>query len=175
LKKTLCSFFVFIFPLLFFASCKTAHDKASFDVSIVVPGKMAEGYILGDALAVDENLYNIPVAENDVMLFKNLFELCELSIKYNRILYARNRFVIFADNDAVKCIVGFNMENRVTDDAVRLSLGISNFVLNYGNKDLKIKKNGANKIYLYKGLGIAVFDDYGDNSIDMYMIFDPQN
>lgn len=61
----------------------------------------------------------------------------------------------------------------MTDEAVKLQDGADSFIINYGNSGLRIITEGSHRIYIYRDLGIAIFDDYGDDTIDMYLIFPP--
>ena len=64
---------------------------------------------------------------------------------------------------------------RITIDSVNLSNGVEYFVFNYGNSGVTILSRKSNKIYIYTNLGIAIFDDKNDDTIDMYVVFKPED
>jgi hypothetical protein len=93
---------------------------------------------------------------------------------FNRILYRRNRYALFTDNGIVQAVAGLSPADRITDDAVKLTDGADSFIMNYGNSGLNIVNKDGHRIYIYRKMGIAIFDDNSDDSIDMYLIFPPE-
>lgn len=155
-------------------SCSTNQaDKEQKDFTLVIPGRAAEGFSLNDKAASTEGAAGIEgqsippslsglIKDNHIPVFR-----------FNRIIYSRNRYALFLNDGVVNAIAGLSPVNRVTDEAVNLQEGADNFIINYGNNGLKIISEGSHRVYIYRGLGIAIFDDYGDDSIDMYLVFTP--
>ena len=72
------------------------------------------------------------------------------------------RSVLLADFATVPALVA-----KLTD-------GADSFIMNYGNSGLNIVNKDGHRIYIYRKMGIAIFDDNSDDSIDMYLIFPPE-
>lgn len=164
-----------ILLILILASCSTGKPETALkDSTIVIPGKSADGFSLNETSSLPGDISQI----NNSSMPPPLSDLIKgdliPEIKFNRIIYSRNRHIIFINNGVVTAIAGLNPANRVTDDAVKFSDGVENFIINYGNEGLKIVTEGEHKVYIYREPGIAIFDDYGDDRIDMYLIFTPE-
>jgi len=155
--------------LLAAVSC-TSADKmnSSIDKNIIVPGETAEGFNLGEHIEKD----SFKVYESRRNNIADILELDNFSdLKFDSMVIARNVSVLFINKGVITAIAGLNADRRVTSGAVLLSRGIDNFILNYGNSGLLIIRTGNHSVYIYKSLGIAVFDDNNDNTINMYLIF----
>jgi len=163
-----------ILLIFLFLSCTTGQkDAEQNDVTLVIPGKSAEGFTLDDAvnIAAGEALIeteSIP----ESLSFLNGNNQIPLA-PFNSIIYRRGRYALFTNNGVIKAIAGLSPASRVTDDAVKLTDGADSFIMNYGNTGLEIVKDNDHKIYIYRHSGIAIFDDDSDDSIDMYLIFPP--
>lgn len=157
---------------IFILSCASPKNSTNeIDRNLVIPGKTAEGYNLGDR---PENIKPVKAGTTD-NIGKILDLDCFSSIQFDSYVYNRDTSVIFLHNGIITAIAGLKTERRITSDAVPLSRGIDNFILNYGNSGLVIKSRKKNKVYYYKIMGIAVFNDNNDNTIDMYLILPKQN
>jgi len=163
-----------ILLLFLLLSCSTGEQKKEKnDVTLIVPGESAEGFIINTAASTDDAA---EIIQSSVLpdFFSPLFTQRQNTlIKFNSVIYLRNRYAVFVNDGTVSAIAGLSPSNRVTDDAFRLTEGADSFIMNYGNSGLKIIKDGRHRIYLYNKLGIAVFDDNGDDSIEMYIVFPP--
>jgi len=172
LKRIPNSFIVLIFIII---SCATGEtDKERHDLTLIIPGKSAEGFTLNEAASTGDNAIKIKTSVIPEA-FVSVFGKREIQIaQFNQIIYLQYRYAIFTNNGIVTAIAGLSPANRVTYDAVKLTDGSDNFIINYGNSGLEIIKDGKHRIYNYKKLGIAIFDDNGDDSIDMYIVFQPE-
>ncbi len=65
---------------------------------------------------------------------------------FNRIVYLKNRYALFTDNGVIKLIAGLSPADRITDDAVKLTDGVDNFIMNYGNSGLDIVNKDGHRI-----------------------------
>jgi len=171
LKKVLISYLI---PLLLFPCCSGGGNipADNKDLSLVVPGKSAEGYTIGEKItASGRNLSTDKESSPPLHKILGIKKFPEIS--YDSIIYHKDKTVIFTRHNIVTAIAGLNAERRVTDSAVKLSDGADSFILNYGNSGIEIIREGEHTGYLYRNVGIAIFDDYGDDSIDMYLVFIP--
>ncbi len=164
LKKT-----ILILSLSFYLSCSSSTKNiSSIDVNLIVPGKTAEGYNIGDRIEDNELIQY----DNEKKSIGDILEIEAFKyLTFDSIIYKDDSSVIFIKDGVINAIAGLKIERRVTSDAVLLSRGIDNFILNYGNKGLLTSSSGNHKVYYYKELGIAVFNDDSDGSINMYLIF----
>ncbi len=156
-----------------FLSCSLLQKNNQKDISLVIPGKRAEGFNLSEPAATSDNAYEIKSSSMPLVISELIHGNYIPDFKFNRISYSRNRYIVFLNDGVVSAVAGLNPGGRVTDDAVKLSDGVDNFIVNYGNEGLKIVSEGDHKVYIYRELGIAIFDDYGDDRIDMYLVFPP--
>jgi len=160
---------ILFFNLVLICSCVSGNkDVSGTDRYLIIPGKFAEGFNLGDNVIEDPSMTSLKKRKTVSEIFGTnvLPELC-----FDSVLYAGDSYALLFENRKIVAIAGFKINKRVTSDAVLLSKGIDNFIMNYGNDDLKIITAGNHKAYIYKKTGIAVFDDNNDNIIDMYIIF----
>lgn len=158
--------------ILLFVSCSSGQKEAEQrDVTLIVPGKSAEGFVLNETVKPVDNTVEIKTSSiPDSFSFNNQIP----PFSFSKIIYLRNRYAVFVDNDIVKAIAGLSSADRVTDDAVKLTDGADNFIMNYGNNGLRIVKDGNHRIYIYRQMGIVIFDDNSDDSIDLYLILTPE-
>lgn len=164
----------YILSMLLFLCCRGADipAPAERDASLVVPGKSAEGYIIGEKLPPGKQL--TPAGGETTPSLSLILGINTIpGVDFDSFIYFRNRAVIFTRHNVITAIAGLTSERRVTESAVKLSDGADSFILNYGNSGMEILREGQHRAYLYRGLGIAIFDDYGDDSIDMYLVFPP--
>jgi hypothetical protein len=161
-------FILIIFCALLFGSCMSQNKMIdSPDPYLVIPGKSAEGYCLGDKFEGSVSVLSPVTGIISAVLNAENFP----EIKFDSVFYMKESFALFLKDKVIVAIAGFRIEKHVTSDAVLLSKGVDNFILNYGNSGLTIIAKGNHKIYLYKKSGIAVFDDNSDNIIDMFLVF----
>jgi hypothetical protein len=160
---------VFIISLCLVWSCVSdKKEDLAADKYLLIPGKSAEGYSIGNQVVKNSSMIEMRESKNisDILNIDILSDL-----KFDSVLYVKDSFALFLKDNTVVAIAGFKTTRRVTSDAVLLSRGIDNFILNYGNTGLSIITKGNHKVYIYKESGIAVFDDKSDNTIDMFLIF----
>jgi len=160
---------IFILIFLLIPSCSSIDKKyGGSDKNLIIPGISAEGYRLGDII---ENSVSSSRFDQE----KNVGEILGIEyfnkLKFDSILYSGNTSVLFLKDRKVITIAGLKSERRITSDAVLLSAGVDNFILNYGNTELLIISKGNHRAYIYKDTGIAIFNDNSDNTVDMYLIF----
>jgi hypothetical protein len=153
-------------------------DRIKSDESLIVPGRGAENIILNDNAAEFLSIKGYPdrIAQFRTKreLFKDVFKIdSPVKVYFDKIYYYQlKRLTIFTLNRKISSIIGMN-SYRITIDSVNLSNGVEYFVFNYGNSGVKILSRKNNKIYIYTKLGIAIFDDKNDDTIDMYVVFQP--
>ncbi|MBN2040025.1 MAG: hypothetical protein JW864_08295 [Spirochaetes bacterium] len=152
------------------------------DSSLIVPGVGAESVIVnGDAKTVI-SLKGYPDKVSEVNekkeLFYDIFKIkSPVNIFFDKIYYYNYyKTVFFIDSNVITAIAGMNTD-RVTTESVSLVRGVEYFIFNYGNENLYTLKreNASDFIYLYSKYGIALIDDKGDDSIDMFIVFPGQN
>lgn len=158
----------YLLIILILSCYSTDKAKQPVDISLIVPGISGEGYTLGDSVSL--NSFKQKKSDNG-----NISDITGINffsvLNFDLVIYNTGSYALYLKNNVLVAITGFKTENRITSDAVPLDRGIDNFIMNYGNKDLLIFSSGIHKAYIYKKLGIAVFDDNNDNTIDMYLIF----
>ncbi len=148
------------------------------DTALIAPGMGAEGVLLGDTqkelAALSFSADKEASFDEPKDLFADIYgESVNLKIPYSKIYYYETRrFVVFMNRDAVTAIAGMNT-GRVTADSVGLENGMQHFMFNYGNEGLAIVTKNPHRLLIYRSLGIAVADDEGDGTIDMYIVFPP--
>jgi len=155
--------------------CSTLLSCASIDktdplldINLIVPGKTAEGYNIGDTIndtGGDRNVISTG-SINDITQIE-LFE----NLRFDSIIVKKNSAVLFLKSNTIMAIAGLKIERRITFDAVMLSQGSDNFILKYGSSGLETIRRNNHKVHIYKESGIAIFDDNSDDFIDMYLIF----
>lgn len=165
-----------IIKILILSFCVSLENNIRNDSVLVVPGIGAENTLLNDKADSVITIKGYPDKVSEfkkrMELFFNIFEVkSSLKIYYNKIYsYESRKAVIFLDNGVVSAIVGLS-NGRISPDSVDLSRGIDYFVFSYGNRNLEIIKKDRDRIYLYSNIGIALIDDNGDDSIDMFIVF----
>jgi len=157
--------------LVLFTGCSGSRSLFLKDRSLIVPGKSAEGFFLGDKLLPVSSVLKPAdvIGEELKKVIKDI-----INSDFDHIYYIKDYSIIFLKEDRIVAIGGLQTEDRVTIDAQKLADGALAFVIAYGNRYLKIIRDNENKIYLYEKYGIAVFDDLSDDSIDMYIVFFPR-
>lgn len=159
-------YILFIILLTTLTSC-TLQKKV--DRSLIIPGQSAEGYTIKEKISRDIiNTSKTKELFSDILKVKS-----SIKIYFNQYSFQRNNILLLNDSK-VQAIIITETSNHVTNDAVEISKGKDNFILNYGNKDLLTIKNKNNYIYSYPNAGILIADDKNDNSIDLLIIFKPQ-
>ncbi len=141
---------------------------SSPDINLIVPGKSAEGYSIGNTIHINDEINIIPAPGN----IKEIIKIEAFSkLNFDSILYKQDSVILFVENKTIIAIAGLKSERRITSDAVKLSAGTGNFVQNYGTSGLETFTTSNHTVHIYKISGIAVFDDNSDDIINMYMIF----
>lgn len=161
-----------IFSMTFLFCCNTDKKSESLtDRNLIIPGDYAEGIHIGDIINGDQ--FKIYPSESDI---GQLTEIKFLSrIKFDSIVYINKSSVLFINKMSVVAISGLDIEKKITSDAVILSKGVDNFIFNYGNDGL-FKHTSKNHIaYIYQKIGIVIFDDNNDKTIDMFLVFKPDH
>lgn len=150
-------------------SCASIDNSGSqSDINLVMPGKTAEGYSIGDMIKDNETDASVITTGsiNDITkieAFQNL--------SFDSFIVKKNSAILFLKNNTIIAIAGIKIERRITPDAVMLSDGSDNFILKYGTPGLETMRIGNHKVHIYKESGIAIFDDNSDDFIDMYLVF----
>ncbi|TFH42361.1 MAG: hypothetical protein E4G96_03605, partial [Chrysiogenales bacterium] len=149
------------------------------DHSIVTPGAGAEGVELGEdidavMLRFGRDGFRMSRPPGLRELFKDVFDVDGVvKLFFDRIYYSDDNKIAFCVlRDRVEAVIGLSGD-RITIHGIELEKGVSNFIFNYGNRDLLLIRVGTNGIYLYRNLGIAVMDDGMNDSIDLYIVFRP--
>lgn len=163
-----------ILLIFLFLSCTSGQKETEQrDVTLVIPGKSAEGFTLDNAASIEAGEALIETESiPEPLSFLNGNNQIPFA-PFNSIIYRRGRYALFTNKGVIKAIAGLSPASRVTVDAVKLTDGADSFIMNYGNTGLEIVKDNNHRIYIYKHSGIALFDDDSDDSIDMYLIFPP--
>ncbi len=164
-----------ILLILILLSCGTGQKGTEpRDVTLIIPGKSAEGFMLNDAVNIEEGAALIETESvPEALSFLTGNNSIPFAL-FRNIIYMRSRYALFTNNGIITAIAGLSPASRVTDDAVKLTEGVDSFIMNYGNSGLTMVKDDTHRIYIYKQAGIAIFDDDSDDSIDMYLIFPPE-
>jgi hypothetical protein len=153
--------------------------KLRVDSTLVVPGNGAEEVVLGDTAAEVVRHKGHPgrVAGSRQVkdLFKDIYgQEVPVKILFEKILYYKSgQTAVFIGEGKAVAVAGYN-RHRVTIDAVAIDSGIEHFIFNYGNEGLLLFSKGEHRLYVYPKRGIALADDGGDGTIDMYIVFTPQ-
>jgi hypothetical protein len=141
---------------------------SSRDSNLIIPGKTAEGYSIGDTIQIGEETSVISAPGN----IKEILNMETFgSLNFDSIIYKKDSAILFIENKTIIAIAGLKSERRITSDAVKLSAGTGKFVQNYGTSGLETFTTSNHTVYIYKTSGIAVFDDNSDDIINMYLIF----
>jgi hypothetical protein len=141
---------------------------SSRDLNLIIPGKTAEGYSIGETIEIGDETSVISASGN----VKEILKMESFSsLNFDSILYKKDSAILFIENKTIIAIAGLKSERRITSDAIKLSEGTGNFIQNYGTSGLETFTINNHTIHIYKASGIAVFDDNSDGIINMYMIF----
>jgi len=154
-------------------------DDIVRDETMIVPGLGSNGIVIGeDVEAVirrfGKQKFRISKPGRTSELFADVFKVAsDTKIYFDSIYYNDERkCAACVFQSKVIAVIGFDA-GRVTKDAVNLQSGISNFIYHYGNKNMKVLRSGANGIYVYHTLGIALADDDMNDTIDLFIVFVP--
>lgn len=155
-----------LLPLLIFISCSWGNRK---DRSLIIPGKGAEGYSISQI--IDDNITNHGKKKE---LFSTVLKVkSKYKLYFNQSIMS-DRYILLLLDNAVKAIIITSVTDHVTTDAVKISRGKENFIINYGNRGLVPFRSKSNSLYYYPSLGIMVIDDLNDNTINMIIISSPE-
>lgn len=154
-----------------------ARGKILQDGRLIVPGVGSNSMLLGEDIDdvikhFGRKAFRISSPGGTGELFKQVFNVSSnTKIYFNSIYYNDDRkSAACVYRDRVVAIIGFD-NDCITIDTVDLKNGINSYIFHYGNRNLSLIKGGANGIYLYPELGIAVADDGMDDTIDLYIVF----
>ncbi len=165
-------------PVLALETSPDVAHRITSDETLIIAGTGAEKALLGEtAQAVIARrgapLRMVTLSKNEEA-FEHIFLVkTELKIPFDAIyFYGDGKGIFFLHHNTITAIAG-SAKNRVTSDAVSLEKGVQHFVFHYGNDKLTQLTKGRHRAYLYLRKGIAVFDDEGNDGIDLYLVFRP--
>ncbi len=162
--------------LLALAASSDMHNRIATDDTLIIPGIGAEKILLGETSETVIARRGAPLrtvkAETTGEVFQNIFNVkSDLKIPFDAIYYyGEGKGIFFLHMNIVSAIAG-SARNRVTVDAVFLEKGVQQFIFHYGNEGLMTVPKGKHTAYCYPRKGIALFDDDGNDGIDLYMVF----
>jgi hypothetical protein len=150
------------------------------DDVLMVPGIGARSVLIGDP--IDPVLQKVgrvkfkiskPAAPGD--LFKDVIHVTmKTRIAFDAMYYSEHdNYALCVYRGKVNAIIGFE-NSGITIDGVSLKSGINNFIFNYGNNVTRLQ-SGSHAMYIYQAMGIAVFDDDMNDTIDLYVVFSSQS
>jgi hypothetical protein len=156
-----------------------SQDDIMRDETMIVPGLGSNGIVIGEDIEAvirrfGKQNFRISRPRQVNELFNNVFKIAsDTKIYFDSLYYYDGRkYAACVFQGKVIAVIGFDA-NCVTKDAVNLQSGISNFIYNYGNKNLKVLRSGTNGMYVYSALGIALADDDMNDTIDLFVVFVP--
>lgn len=167
---------ILVFPVFAIANSTDAQNRLIADETLIVPGIGAEKILLGDTAQTVIARWGAPVRTVKLSkteeTFENIFSIkTDLKIPFDAIYYyGDGKGIFFIHQNIVSAIAG-NARSRVTADAVPLDKGVQQFIFHYGNESLMTVHKGKHAAYCYPRKGIAVFDDDGNDGIDLYVVF----
>lgn len=150
--------------------------KVKTDRMLIAPGIGAEYVVIKDSYkelaAAKGTPERVADFKSQKELFRDVYNIrSAINIDFDKICYYEiKKTIVFMKSGEVVAVAGLD-RNRVTIDSINLGAGVENFLFNYGNDGLSVIKRGEDKIYMYGNIGIALFDDKGDNVIDMFLVF----
>lgn len=157
------------------------QDRIRADEGLVIPGVGSEKICVGDSYDAVRRVkgrssYRVVSAKTDKNFLFDVLKIksCGLHIPFDAIWYFYNSQLIVLFNAGKVSGVCTSNKDRVTSEGVAIGKGISFFVYSYGNEGLLRCGDGVHKIHVYPQRGIALFDDHGDDNIDMVLVFDPR-
>lgn len=152
-------------------------ERIKIDDTLIVPGRGAEKvFLLEDINDVitryGTSRFRYSKPEKLSELFKDIFKVDgKTRVYFDGIYYNQDKkIVLFLFQRKIVAIAGFN-SGKKTEESVQLARGVDYFIFSYGNKSLTVVESTGNKICIYQDRGVAVIDDGGDDSIDMYIVF----
>lgn len=160
------------------AASADMQNRIIADETLIILGIGAEKASLGESASTIIARLGSPrrtaKAESNGEVFQTVFNLkADLKIPFDAIYYyGEGKGIFFFHQNALSAIAG-GAKNRVTDQAVLLGKGVQQFIFHYGNAGLAIVPKGKHRAYCYFQKGIALFDDNGDDGIDLYVVFRP--
>lgn len=156
-----------------------SREKIISDTAIIVPGYGSNGIALGEdmdnvVMRFGKSKFKISRPNQASELFKDVFKVRGTTIIYFDAMYynEEKKCAACVIKGRVVAVIGFE-GSYTTSDAVNLQRGINNFIFHYGNRNVKHLRQGANVIYIYPDRGIAVIDDGDNDTIDLYVVFNP--
>lgn len=168
--------------LALFASEESSIDKKLYDtvisdVRLIVPGYGAEKAVIGseinEFLARTRRVnYKISKPAKPGEIFADIFKIETKYKIYFDTIYTNedSGSVVFVLNKKITAVSGLSSE-RYTADKVNLKDGVENFLFNYGSRGLEKFESSISRMYQYHSVGIAVFDDNKNDTIDLYLVF----
>ncbi|MCX7678794.1 MAG: hypothetical protein N2316_06210 [Spirochaetes bacterium] len=177
-SKSALALILTCFSAVVYGSSHNLSNRVQNDETLVIPGIGAEKVLIDDnkenVIARLGSPIRVVTFENAQEVFTTIFQLPpELHIPFEDIYYYGNEHgIIFFHKGNVSAIGGF-AKKRVTHDGVSLENGIQRVIFHYGNEELLTLAKGKHRAYIYFQKGIALFDDNGDDGIDLYLIFKP--
>ena len=98
----------FILILILF-SCGTGQEKKEpRDITLVVPGKSAEGFTLNETVSGNGKALQIDTTSMPEALSSITGNNQIPAFIFSRIIYQRKRYALFTDNGIVQAIAGFH-------------------------------------------------------------------
>jgi hypothetical protein len=156
-----------------------SQEKIIGDSTIIVPGRGSNGIVIGEdiddvVMRFGKSKFKISRPNQVSELFKDVFKMRGNTRIYFDAMYynEEKKCAVCVFKGRVDAVIGFD-GSYTTSDAVNLQRGINNFIFNYGNRNLKLLRQGGNAIYVYPEHGIAVIDDGDNDTIDLYIVFSP--
>lgn len=172
-------FSLYFVPYSFALEQGVSKEAIMRDETMIAPGFGSNGIVLGEDMdsvirRFGKQKFRTSKPNHASELFRNVFKIAsDTPIYFDSIYYNDERkCAACVFQGKVIAVIGFDT-NRATIDAVNLQSGINNFIFNYGNRSIKVLRSGANGIYIYRDIGIAIVDDDMNDSIDLYMVFVP--
>jgi hypothetical protein len=179
LRKITYAFLLFFAsPMLAISDSPDVQNRLTADETLIVPGVGAEKCLIGEDIAALETRLGNPQRRvkhtKTEEVFQHIFAIpCEVKIPFDAIYYyGEGKGIFFLHHNTIAAIAG-SAKNRVTSNAVSLEKGVQQFVFHYGNNQLTQMQKGRHRAYLYHRKGIAVFDDDGNDGINLYIVFRP--
>jgi hypothetical protein len=163
--------------LLISAEGETYRDRIISDLMLVVPGVGSEKAIIGSdlnefLLRTRRANYKVTHPDKTGEIFSDILKIkTDIKIFFDYIyLNEETGSIIYSLNKVITAAGGLSAD-RYTENNVNFKAGVENFLFYYGNSDLVKIENSVSCVYIYKSVGIAVFDDGKNDSIDLYLVF----
>jgi hypothetical protein len=179
IRITIISCIVIIIGPVIFAQ-SAVGNKIRQDVSLVAPGIGSHGILIGDDIDSVMQMsgkvkFKLSKPASPAELFKDVFHVSSnIKIFFDYLLHDENsNYTLCVSQSKVVAVIGF-VNNTITTEGVSLKSGVNSFIFNYGNANVLRIQSGSHGLYIYKARGIAVIDDDMNDSIDLYIVFLPQ-